>query len=210
VAFVLPKVYPLTDVRLTGLSHAEQVRRLAAGGALLVQLREKTSRGREFYESAKAAVVAAHDRGIRLIINDRADIAAAVKADGVHLGQDDLPVLAARELLGPQAIIGLSTHNLSQAEAAMELPISYLAFGPIFSTPTKDDPAPEVGLEGLNIARKKVGDFPMVAIGGITDKNAMEVIEAGANSVAIISALLSNSEEISSKTSALFRLLSRV
>ena len=210
MAFVLPRVYPLTDVGLTGLSHAEQVRRLARGGASLVQLREKTSPRSEFYESAKAAVVAAHECGVKLIINDQADIAAAVGADGVHLGQDDLPVAAARELLGGHAIIGLSTHNLPQAAAALELPINYLAFGPIFSTSTKDNPAPEVGLEGLRAVRKKVGDFPIVAIGGITEKNARDVIRAGANSVAVISALLTDSEEISNKTSSLLHQLRQV
>jgi thiamine-phosphate pyrophosphorylase len=210
VSFVLPKVYPITDAGLTGLSHAAQVRRLAQGGASFVQLREKTAPGREFYESAKAAVVAAHECGVKLIINDRADIAAAVGADGVHLGQDDLPVNAARELLGTDAIIGLSTHNPSQAAAALGLAINYLAFGPVFSTYTKDNPAPEVGLNGLSVVRKKTGNFPIVAIGGITEQNAIDVIQAGANSVAVISALLSDSKEITHKTSTLLRLLSDV
>lgn len=159
MSFLLPKIYPLTDVGLTGLKHAEQVCRLAQGGASLIQLRYKNAAAREFYESAKAAVVAAHERRVRLIINDRADIAAAVGADGVHLGQDDLPVTAARELLGPQSIIGLSTHNLSQAMAATALPIDYLAVGPIFSTSTKEDIEPELGLDGLIEIRERIGSF---------------------------------------------------
>ena len=95
---------------------------------MLIQLRDKTAGPRDFLESAKAAVIAARECRVKLIINDRADIAAAVGADGVHLGQDDLPVAAARELLGAKAIVGLSTHSLSQAEAATKLGIDYLAF----------------------------------------------------------------------------------
>ena len=205
---VLPKVYPLTDVGLSGLTHAEQVRRLAKGGASLIQLRDKKSGACVFYESAKAAVTAARECGVKLIINDRADIAAAVGADGVHLGQDDLPVEAARGLLGPQAIIGLSTHNLSQAQLAIRLPIDYLALGPIFATSTKDDPAPELGLEGFRQIRKVVGEFPLVAIGGITANRALDVLQAGANSIAIIGALLKNPDEITSQTSHLLQLLS--
>jgi thiamine-phosphate pyrophosphorylase len=208
VPLVLPKVYPLTDVGLTGLTHAEQVRRLAKGGASLIQLRDKKSGPYVFYEAAKAAVTAARECGVKLIINDRVDIAAAVGAGGVHLGQDDLPVEAARKLLGPQAIIGLSTHNLSQAQFAIRQPIDYLALGPIFSTSTKDDPAPELGLEGFRQIRKKLGEFPLVAIGGITANQALDVLQAGANSIAIIGALLKNPDEITSQTSRLFQLLS--
>jgi len=208
VPLVLPKVYPLTDVGLTGLTHAEQVRRLAKGGASLIQLRDKKSGACGFYESAKAAVTAARECGVKLIINDRADIAAAVGADGVHLGQHDIPVEAARELMGPQAIIGLSTHNLSQAQLAIGLPIDYLALGPIFSTSTKDDPAPELGLEGLRQTRHMLGEFPLVAIGGITANRALDVLQAGANSIAIISALMKNPDEITSQTYRLLQLLS--
>jgi thiamine-phosphate pyrophosphorylase len=210
VSFRLPKIYPLTDVGLTGLTHAEQVRRLARGGASLIQLRDKTSGARDFLESAKAAIVAARECGVKLIINDRADIAATVGADGVHLGQDDLPVAAARELLGTRAIIGVSTHSLSQAEAATKLEIAYLAFGPIFSTGTKVDPSPEVGLDGLKAVRSKVREFPLVAIGGITADRALEVLQAGADSVAVISALLKNPHEIAAHTAHLLHAASNV
>jgi thiamine-phosphate pyrophosphorylase len=208
VSFRLPKIYPLTDVGLTGLTHAEQVRRLAMGGASLIQLRDKTSGARDFLESAKAAVVAARECGVKLIINDRADIAAIVGADGVHLGQDDLPVAAARELLGTRPIIGLSTHSLSQAEAATKLEIAYLAFGPIFSTGTKVDTSPEVGLDGLKAVRSKIGEFPLVAIGGITADRAFDVLHAGADSVALISALLRNPHEIAAQTAHLLHIAS--
>jgi thiamine-phosphate pyrophosphorylase len=141
----------------------------------------------EFYEQAKAA----KQSGVQLIINDRVDIALAVGASGVHLGQDDMPPEAARKLLGPQSIIGYSTHNVDQAISAAKLPIDYLAIGPIFSTMTKSDTAPVLGLEGLRAVRRAIGEFPLVAIGGITSANAREVIDAGADSVAVISALLS-------------------
>jgi thiamine-phosphate pyrophosphorylase len=183
----LPRVYPLTDVKISGLSHAEQVRLLSLGGVSLIQLREKRMPPLEFYEQAKAA----QQSGVRLIINDRVDIALAVGAAGVHLGQDDIPPEAARELLGPRAIIGYSTHNIDQAINAIKLPIDYLAIGPIFSTITKTDTAPVLGLEGLRGVRQAIGHFPLVAIGGITHTNARDVIDAGADSVAVISAVLS-------------------
>jgi len=183
----LPRVYPLTDVQLSGFSHAEQVRLLSLGGASLIQLREKRMAAVEFYEQAKAA----KQSGVQLIINDRVDIALAVGASGVHLGQDDMPPEAARKLLGPQSIIGYSTHNVDQAISAAKLPIDYLAIGPIFSTMTKSDTAPVLGLDGLRAVRRAIGEFPLVAIGGITSANAREVIDAGADSVAVISALLS-------------------
>lgn len=183
----LPRVFPITDVQLSGLSHAEQVRLLSLGGASLIQLREKRMPALEFYEQAKAA----QQPGVQLIINDRVDITLAVGAAGVHLGQDDMPPEAARKLLGPRAIIGYSTHNVDQAISATKLPIDYVAIGPIFSTTTKSDTAPVLGLDGLRTVRRAVGEFPLVAIGGITLANARDVIDAGADSVAVISALLS-------------------
>ena len=187
----LPKLYPVTDARLSGLSHAEQVRRLGAGGATLIQLREKQEGAREFYGEAEEALVVARSLGVSLIINDRVDIALAVGTAGVHLGQDDMPPDAARKLLGPQAVIGYSTHNVEQAIDAVKLPIDYIAIGPIFRTSTKTDTAPVLGLDGLRAVRQAIGQFPLVAIGGITHENAREVIAAGADSVAVISAVLS-------------------
>jgi thiamine-phosphate pyrophosphorylase len=198
----LPRVYPLTDVQLSGLSHAEQVRLLSLGGASFIQLREKRMPALEFYEQAKAA----QEHGVRLIINDRVDIALAVGAAGVHLGQDDMPPEAARKLLGPQAVIGYSTHNVEQAIDAARLPIDYLAIGPIFSTATKSDTASVLGLEGLRAVRQAIGAFPLVAIGGITHANARDVIHSGADSVAVISALLCAPDQITSATQNLFAL----
>jgi thiamine-phosphate pyrophosphorylase len=202
--FRIPKVYPLTDAAISGLSHAEQVKRLAAGGATIVQLREKNMAAVEFHTEASAAINVARKVGIHLIINDRVDIALAVGADGVHLGQHDLPVQAARSLLGPKAIIGLSTHNLQQAKKALDLPVDYIALGPIFTTRTKANPDPELGLRGLQQVSEVAGDIPLVAIGGITPKNATDVIAAGADSVALISSLLLVPAAISERMADLF------
>jgi thiamine-phosphate pyrophosphorylase len=134
---------------------------------------------------------------VQLIINDRVDMALALNAPGVHLGQDDLPPEAARRLLGDEIVIGYSTHSVAQAQQAAKLPINYLAIGPIFETKTKSDTSPVVGLEGLRRVRDTIGPLPLVAIGGITPTNAREVLEAGADSVAMISGLLANPSQIS-------------
>lgn len=118
------------------------------------------------------------------------DIALAVKADGVHLGQDDLPPQYARQILGEKAIIGFSTHNILQAIEAAKLPLDYIAIGPIFSTSTKENPDPVVGLEGLKTVRESIEAFPLVAIGGINSANAKDVLDNGADSLAIISGIL--------------------
>jgi thiamine-phosphate diphosphorylase len=122
-SFRLPRVYPITDTQISGLSHAVQVALFAGGGATVVQLRDKHSSPLAFYEQAKAALAVAREHGVQLIINDRADIALAVGADGVHLGQDDLPPEAARCLLGDEVVIGFSTHNVKQAIEASSWPI---------------------------------------------------------------------------------------
>lgn len=197
----LPKIYPITDTRLSKISHAEQVERLIAGGATLIQLREKSVAPKDFYEQAKAALKIARRGGkAKIIVNDRVDIALALKADGVHLGQDDLPIEQARKILGSNAIIGFSTHTLEQAINAAALPIDYLAVGPVFPTRTKENPDPTIGIETVAKVREAVGDFPIVAIGGITLENFRAVLQAGANSVAVIGDLLSDSNKIIEKT----------
>jgi thiamine-phosphate pyrophosphorylase len=202
--FSLPRVYPLTDTAFSGLSHAEQVARLCDGGARLAQLREKRLSPRDFYREAEAALRVARARGAKLIINDRADLALALGADGVHLGQDDLPPDAARLLLGERAIIGCSTHSVEQAVAAARLPVDYVAVGPVFATRTKENHDPAVGLDGVRRVREALGDaVPLVAIGGITADNAAQVWAAGADSVAVIGALLSAPDEIAARLKAL-------
>ena len=204
--FHLPALYPITDQQLSGLPHSEQVRLLAAGGARFVQLRDKDSSPREFQLEAARAMTVARQFGVRIIINDRVDVALAVEADGVHLGQDDMPPRAARLLLGEESLIGLSTHNLQQAIDAAAEPVDYLALGPIFSTSSKSDTAPPVGLDGLTRVRKAIGGKPMVAIGGITITNAQAVLRAGADSLAVISALFEDSNQISNTVQAFLTL----
>ena len=194
--FNLPRIYPITDTALSSLSHAEQVKRLIAGGATLIQLREKTNSVRAFSADASEAIRIAHSAGANLIINDRVDVALALGADGVHLGQTDMPVGAARQLLGNAAIIGFSTHNIDQVRGALDLPIDYLAFGPIFQNRTKHHPDPIAGLDALGLIKSITGRLPVVAIGGIDESNVVEVLSAGADSAAIISAILAGPAKI--------------
>ena len=190
------KVYPITNVQLTNLTHAEQVQKLIEGGAEFIQLREKKLSPKIFYEQAKEAVKIAHRQNVKIIINDRVDIALALKADGVHLGQDDLPPEKARKILGGKAIIGFSTHNLKQASEALKLPVDYLAIGPVFATQTKENPDKVVKIQTVKKVRQAIGDFPLVAIGGINLSNFQSVLEAGAGSAAIIGGLLFEPEKI--------------
>ncbi len=199
MTFTLPKIYPITDTRISGLSHLEQVRRLILGGATLIQLRDKYAPAGEFYRSAVEAVGYAHQRDVKIIINDRTDIALAAAADGVHLGQDDLSPRHARDLLGPTAIIGFSTHSLEQARDALAMPIDYIAIGPIFATSTKDDAEPVVGPDGLCAVRELDRNFPIVAIGGISRDNSASVLSAGADCVAMISDLISDPSTIADR-----------
>lgn len=197
----LPKLYPVTDARLSGLSHAEQVRRLAAGGATLVQLRDKHAAPRDFLRDALEAAAVARALGVLLVVNDRADIALACGARGLHLGQDDLDPEAARRVVGDEFLIGYSTHSVEQAIEAARLPVSYVAIGPVFGTRTKENPDPAVGPEGVARVRAALGPFvPLVAIGGITAENATSVLAAGADSVAVVSALLAAPDRVGRRT----------
>jgi thiamine-phosphate pyrophosphorylase len=208
VQFKLPKIYPITDRRVSGLSHAEQVARLIDGGATLIQLRDKQISPANFLREAEAALSVAQKSNVPLIINDRADIALALSADGVHVGQNDLPAEIARRVLGSESIIGVSTHNVEQVKIASALPVDYVAFGPIFQTGTKKDHDPIAGLDGLRSARTILGDRPLVAIGGINEANAAAAIEAGADSIALIAALLSDPGKIAEKTQRILTFLS--
>jgi thiamine-phosphate pyrophosphorylase len=179
-------VYPLTDRHISGLSHAQQVLELSSCGARIIQLREKELPARDFYTEAAAAISVARQHGVRIIVNDRVDIAYALKADGVHLGQDDIPAAAARQILGSDAIIGVSTHNLDQIRVASKLPVDYIALGPIFPTTAKQSSNPPLGASNLREAGKLLGNMPLVAIGGITECRSPELLEAGAAALAII------------------------
>jgi thiamine-phosphate pyrophosphorylase len=191
----LPRLYAILDVvssRATSdvVAFAEA---LAAGGCTLLQYRNKSGNPRMMLEQARelrrlsrAGASAPH---LRLILNDRADLCLASDFDGVHVGQDDLSPEAVRKIIGPDRWLGLSTHNREQLREADLTSADYLAIGPVFATASKDKPDPVVGLEGVRRARALTRK-PLVAIGGITRANAVSVIEAGADSVAVISDLL--------------------
>lgn len=175
------------------LSHLNLVEQLCAGGARLIQLRVKDLPSREFLTLAQQVRAVCRHYGCVLIINDRADIALAVDADGVHVGQEDLPLAAARKVLGPQKIVGVSTHDPAQAQAAERDGADYLGFGPVFGTTTKATGYSARGLEQLREIRSLVR-LPLVAIGGITTDRAPATLAAGANAVAMISDLVSASD----------------
>ena len=160
------------------------------GGVTIVQYRSKsgTKTTKEMYEELLQLRELTKKYNIPLIVNDRVDLALAVDADGVHIGQDDLPPEVVRKILGEDKIIGISTHSLEEVERANDLPVDYIAFGSIYRTPTKEKPV-VVGIEQLKEA-KKIAKKPLVAIGGIMPYNVDEVIKAGADGVAVISAVL--------------------
>ena len=183
------RLYPILEASLETLDTLTLgVRSLARAGCRLVQLRAKDLSGEEFHRWALAAREASRECGIRLIINDRVDIALLVGADGVHLGQDDLSPEGARKILGASAIIGLSTHDVDEARRAQAAPVDYLAIGPIFETSTKTSGRSTLGVEGARAVRAVV-EKPLVAIGGITLERAPALLEAGIDGLAVISAL---------------------
>lgn len=165
---------------------------LFAGGARLVQVRNKKAGSREFLDQVERILSFAPSDG-HVIVNDRVDVALLSGAAGVHLGQTDLPPAAARRLLGPGRIIGFSTHNLEQAMEADSLPVDYIAVGPVFATSTKENPDPLVGVEKLAMICRAVSK-PVVAIGGMTLDNAKSALSAGAASVAVIRDLLAHGD----------------
>jgi len=158
-------------------------------GASLFQYRNKTASMKEAYGEALALRQAAAKAGVLFIVNDRCDLALAVDADGVHLGQGDLPLDLARRVMGPDKLIGISTHNLDQVRDATAGKPDYLGFGPIFTPGSKQDHDPVVGVEGLR-AMRRLTSLPVFAIGGIQIDQAGEVMRAGANGVAVVSAIL--------------------
>jgi thiamine-phosphate pyrophosphorylase len=159
------------------------------GGVTVLQYRSKGKKTTaEMYDELKALRELTRRYGVPLIVNDRVDLALAVDADGVHIGQDDLPPEVVRKILGPDKLIGISTHSVEEVERANSQPVDYIAFGSVFRTPTKERPV-LVGLEGLREA-KRVAKKPLVAIGGIMPHNVAEVVKVGVDGVAVISAIL--------------------
>lgn len=185
------RVYLVTDRELClGRPLEEVVLRAVAGGATMVQLREKQADSRDFLELTRLLVRELHGRGVPLIVNDRADIALAGGAAGLHVGQSDLPPRDARAIMGADAIIGLSVENMTQLEEAQTLDVDYLGVSPIWATPTKTDTARPWGLDGLSQARRH-SRLPLVAIGGIHAGNAAQVVAAGADGLAVVSEICS-------------------
>ncbi|MEK6539037.1 MAG: thiamine phosphate synthase [Deltaproteobacteria bacterium] len=199
---IIPIIYPIIDSSLFTLDNiGKTAEAIIDGGAKILQLRAKRLSSKEFLETARIIMKITKDKGTVFIVNDRVDIALLTDADGVHLGQDDLPVKEARRLLGNNKIIGYSTHNLREALEAVRLPVDYISFGPIFPTKTKEDAQTPKGLKGLSEVRKSVG-IPIVAIGGITETNMAHVLKEGVESVAMISEILT-SLDISKKLNRL-------
>jgi thiamine-phosphate pyrophosphorylase len=187
------RVYALIDPERAGGRRLDGIARLIAGSATLVQLRDKHGATRTMIEEARAIHAALKPAGVPLLINDRVDVALAARADGVHIGQDDMAAADARRLLGKDAIIGLSLKTVAQADAAPLDQLDYVAIGGVFVTQSKDNPDPPVGLDGfkaiLRAVRARVPHMPVTAIAGIDHGNAADVIRAGADGVAVISAL---------------------
>lgn len=191
-------LYAIFDASLSqGRSAIEILRDLLNGGAKIIQLRAKEMTSNEFHRFAIEARDLTRGSGCLLIINDRVDIAMATRADGAHLGQEDLPLAVARKLMGKERIIGISTHDPDQARQAEEGGADYIGFGPMFGTTTKDTGYSARGLSMLREVRKAV-KLPIVAIGGITEENVSEVWDAGADSAAIISDLM-KAEDVTAK-----------
>ncbi|MBI9076878.1 MAG: thiamine phosphate synthase [Desulfatibacillum sp.] len=184
-------LYLVTDRPLSlGRDLLEIIQKAIDGGVTIVQLREKNCATREFVELARAAKAVLDPKKIPLIINDRADVALAAGAAGLHIGQTDMAYKDARKIMGPDAIVGLSVENIQQVEDAGAIDPDYLGVGPIFATQTKPDAAPPIGLDGLTRIRK-ITNRPLVAIGAIHAGNARDVILAGADGVAVVSAICS-------------------
>jgi thiamine-phosphate pyrophosphorylase len=186
---VLPRLYVILDAALITSSEIDCALSLAEAGVRLLQYRNKSAPARQYLESSRKLAEVLLPQGVTFFVNDRPDVAFLAGATGVHVGQDDLEVEQARQIVGRDKLVGVSTHNLEQFERAAASSADYIALGPIFSTSSKANPDPVVGLDLLRKARA-LTDKPVVAIGGISLERAAAVIEAGADSVAVISGIL--------------------
>ena len=183
-------VYVLTDRRAAGeRSLIDVVRAVVRGGATAIQLRDKEASTGEMIELGRALLQITRPAGVPLIVNDRADVALAIDADGVHVGQDDMPAPLARQIIGPQRILGVSAGTIEEARQAQREGADYLGVGDVYGTPTKADAGTPIGLSGLAEIARAVS-IPVVAIGGIQLDNAAATLQAGASGVAVISAVI--------------------
>lgn len=199
-------LYPILDTSIIPLPKIEEYAlKILSAGIKIIQLRAKESSAKEFLSASLTLRELTEKRGIVFIVNDRVDIALISKADGVHLGQQDLPCKEARRLLGEDKIIGVSTHNLQEALEAQNNEVDYISFGPIFSTTTKLDADKPKGIVGLKELTSCL-DIPVVAIGGIKEDNLLKVMEGNADAVAMISEIL-KAPDITEKTLRLVKLV---
>ncbi len=182
-------LYFITDGRLSKQGIFADVRQVIAAGCSIVQYREKEKETGEMVAEAKQIAALCKKNKILFLINDRIDVALAVDADGVHLGQQDMPVVIARKLLGKNKTIGLTVHSVEEAAQAQNQGVDYVSVSPIFSTATKQDAGKPVGIELIKEIKRAV-KVPVVAIGGINEQNVQQVLQTGADSVAIISAIV--------------------
>jgi len=181
----------ITDPGLApGKDHVAIAEAALAGGADVIQLRDKAGDLRDLLRQAQAIRALCRARGALFIVNDRVDLALAAGADGAHVGQDDLPAEAARRLLGPGKLLGVSTHDVAQARGALAAGADYIGFGPMFATGTKETGYTPRGPAALADIRRAVGPLPILAIGGITLENVAAVVRAGATAPAVISAIV--------------------
>src|SRR5579872_561614 len=190
---VLPRLYVILDAALITSPERDCALSLAEAGVRLLQYRNKSALARQYLDASRELAEALRPRGVSFFVNDRPDVAFLAGANGVHVGQEDLDVEKARGVIGPDKLVGVSTHNLEQFERAAASSADYVAVGPVFNTSTKANLDPVVGLDLLRRVRG-LTDKPIVAIGGITLERAALAIEAGADSVAVISGILSASD----------------
>ena len=198
-------LYLITDRTISGLSHIETARQSITAGVRLIQLRGKNISRKDLYQEASAVRIITSRHGAILIINDYADIALAVNADGLHIGQEDMPLKEARKILGEHKIIGVSTHSLKQALDAQRAGADYIGFGPVFHTATKNAGTPK-DINSLAEIKRHI-KIPVVAIGGITVENVPDVLDAGADAVAVASAILSG--DIKAETKKFLSIIGR-
>ncbi|HDZ5416437.1 TPA: thiamine phosphate synthase [Vibrio harveyi] len=182
------RLYLVTDDQQDLATLKRVVRKAVEGGVTMVQVREKHGDVRAFIERAQAVKDILKDTDVPLIVNDRVDVALAVDADGVHLGQSDMPAIIARELIGPNKILGLSIENEEQLAEADSLPIDYIGLSAIFATPTKTNTKKHWGIDGLKMALVTTS-LPIVAIGGINESNIPQLSATGVHGLAVVSAI---------------------
>jgi thiamine-phosphate pyrophosphorylase len=204
---VLPRLYVILDAALLKTPEIDCAKSLVDAGVCLVQYRNKRATARDLFESSRELAAFFKPHQVRFIVNDRADVAALADADGVHVGQEDLGVAEARAVIGAGKWVGVSTHNEQQVVEAAGSSADYVAVGPIFATGSKMNPDPVVGV-GLVRRARAMTEKPIVAIGGITVERAAEVLEAGADSVAVISDILA-AEDVGRRAREFVELLER-